>query len=280
MPADQRRIVRLALAVLAVGLVLVVWWWAATGPAASAADRPGAGLRDGPASDVAGRPRSPRGHQRPAGGAGGRPPDGGAAHPRPDRGRRALPLLAGRRGLPEPRAAAAAQGRWLLPRVHRADPGRGRPRARRIITGKAGERYWTDDHYASFIVSAIEDGGPVIRVLGPEVVHRRGRARGAARRGRGRRWCRPARPRRRASTCSPRCCTSPTGSVATSTPWPTACTTSPRSRVRTGAVAAPRLGRRRRPAAATPRGLRGHRGRARRGQRRTTPTFVVTVLDR
>jgi ribonuclease T1 len=36
-------------------------------------------------------------------------------------------------------------------------PGENDRGPRRIITGTAGERYWTDDHYASFRV--IEDGG-------------------------------------------------------------------------------------------------------------------------
>ena len=31
-------------------------------------------------------------------------------------------------------------------------PGEGDRGARRIITGRAGERYYTDDHYASFRV--------------------------------------------------------------------------------------------------------------------------------
>ena len=69
------------------------------------------------------------------------------AHPR----RRTFSVRARRRRLRQLRAPAAAARARLLPRIHRARrPGVRHRGARRIVAGRGGELYYTDDHYRSF----------------------------------------------------------------------------------------------------------------------------------
>ena len=158
MPAAQSRTVRLALVLLAIGLVLLVWWWAsepstgeagqpaAAGSSASAASRPGgSGASD--AKTVEPRDTS------------GLPSVGVADLPR--EAQRTLDLISSGGPYPYSRDGVVFQNRErLLPRKTSGyyreytvpTPGQNDRGARRIITGKSGERYWTDDHYASFRV--------------------------------------------------------------------------------------------------------------------------------
>lgn len=146
MSADLRRIVRLSLGVLAVVLVVGLWWWAS-----------------GPSTDQS------TGSPRHTVGASGRDASGLPsiqAADLPLEARRTLDLIAAGGPYPYSRDGAAFQNRErLLPRkasgyYHEytvATPGENDRGARRVITGTSGERYWTDDHYASFRV--IEEGG-------------------------------------------------------------------------------------------------------------------------
>src|SRR4029079_18096914 len=87
-------------------------------------------------------------------------PSGGAA-PLPTEARHTLELIRSDGPFPYARDGVVFQNRErLLPREKSGyyheytvpTPGEGERGARRIITGKAGERYYTDDHYASFRV--------------------------------------------------------------------------------------------------------------------------------
>ena len=145
MSADLRRIVRLSLGVLAVVLVLGLWWWAS-----------------GPSTDLsAGAPRNTVA-------ASGRDTSGlpsVQAADLPQEARRTLELIAAGGPYPYARDGVVFQNRErLLPRrasgyYHEftvPTPGESDRGPRRIITGTSGERYWTDDHYGS--LSVIEDG--------------------------------------------------------------------------------------------------------------------------
>ena len=145
MSADLRRIVRLSLAVLAVVLVLGLWWWA-SGPTTDQSSA-------SPRSTVAASGRDSSGLPSVQ------------ATDLPQEARRTLELIASGGPYPYARDGVVFQNRErLLPRkaggyYHEftvTTPGENDRGARRIITGTSGERYWTDDHYASFRV--IEDG--------------------------------------------------------------------------------------------------------------------------
>jgi len=142
MPAAQSRRVRPALALLAAGLVLLVWW-ASTSSTGGAAERPGGGSSVAAASAL---------------------PSVRAAD-LPTEAQHTLALISTGGPYPYSRDGVAFQNRErLLPRkaggYYREytvpTPGEGDRGARRIITGRFGERYYTDDHYASFRV--IEGG--------------------------------------------------------------------------------------------------------------------------
>ena len=146
MSADLRRIVRLSLAVFAVVLVLGLWWWANTPSSESSSGSPRSGVTTS-ARDTSGLPSV-------------------QAADLPREARRTLDLIAAGGPYPDSRVGVVFQNRErLLPRktsgyYHEytvATPGENDRGPRRIITGTAGERYWTDDHYAS--VRVIEDGG-------------------------------------------------------------------------------------------------------------------------
>ena len=163
MPADQRRTVRLALAVLAVVVVLGVWWWVgqgsdgqldASGGSSTTSSRSAASREPAPAPrDTSGLPSV-------------------EVADLPAEARHTLELISAGGPYPYTRDGVVFQNRErLLPRkaggyYHEytvPTPGEGDRGARRIITGKAGELYWTPDHYASFSViesSVIEGGGP------------------------------------------------------------------------------------------------------------------------
>ena len=146
MPADQRRIARLALAVVAVVLVLGLWWWA-TGPATEQSSGSPRTTVSAAARDTSGLPSV-------------------QAADLPREAQLTLDLIAAGGPYPYSRDGVVFQNRErLLPRktsgyYHEytvTTPGENDRGARRIITGTSGERYWTDDHYQSFRV--IEDGG-------------------------------------------------------------------------------------------------------------------------
>lgn len=157
MPADQRRTVRLALAVLAVVVVLGVWWWVGqgsggveeSGGSSTTSSRSAASQAPAPAPrDASGLPSV-------------------EVADLPTEARHTLELIAAAGPYPYPRDGVVFQNRErLLPRKARGyyheytvpTPGEGDRGARRIITGKGGELYWTPDHYRSF--SVIEGGGP------------------------------------------------------------------------------------------------------------------------
>ena len=278
MPADQRRTARLALvrARRACGRArgVVVGRPGIRRPARPERPRPRRPpVRQRPASTPA-----RAGHQRAAVGGGGRPPA---------EARHTLDLIAAGGPYPYSRDGVVFQNRErLLPRKTG-----GYYHEYTVPTPGEGDRGAGGSSPAR--AASVLDRGPLqvvqcdrtqrrgrwpmIRVLGPEVsiaeVVREPRAMGERCR-----WSRRARPRRRASTCSPRCWTSRTGSVATSTRWPTACTTSPRSPART-AASSPRLGRRGAPAPQPPRGLHDISGVLDEVSA-DHDTFVVTVLDR
>ncbi len=146
MSADQRRIVRLSLAVPAVVLLLGLWWWA-NGPSSESSSGAPHTTVTASARDTSGLPSV-------------------QAADLPREARRTLDLIAAGGPYPYSRDGVVFQNRErLLPRrsggyYHEytvATPGDNDRGGRRIITGTAGERYWTDDHYESFRV--IEDGG-------------------------------------------------------------------------------------------------------------------------
>lgn len=159
MPADQRRTARLAVALLAVAVVLVVWWWVGQAPG---------GQFDGRA-DGSSSARSAPSAAAPA-------PKNDSGLPAvqvsdlPREARQTLELIADGGPFPYSRDGVVFQNRErLLPRkaggYYREytvrTPGEDDRGARRIITGKGGERYWTADHYASFsvIVGSVGEGG-------------------------------------------------------------------------------------------------------------------------
>ena len=146
MSADQRRILRASLAVLALVLVLGLWWWA-KGPSTAQSSGPPRTTVSASARDTSGLPSV-------------------QAADLPREARRTLDLIAAGGPYPYSRDGVVFQNRErLLPRktggyYHEytvTTPGEDDRGARRIITGTSGERYWTDDHYQSFRV--IEDGG-------------------------------------------------------------------------------------------------------------------------
>ncbi|MEP6856698.1 MAG: ribonuclease domain-containing protein [Pedococcus sp.] len=167
MPAAQTRTVRVALALLAIGLVLLVWWWASESSTGEAGARAGAGSSSSSSSSA--------GAARP-GGSGASPAK--TVQPRdtsglasvtvadlPREAQRTLDLISAGGPYPYSRDGVVFQNRErLLPRKTSGyyreytvpTPGEHDRGARRIITGKSGERYWTADHYASFRV--IEGG--------------------------------------------------------------------------------------------------------------------------
>jgi ribonuclease T1 len=158
MPADQRRIVRLGLVLLAVAVVLGVWWWVAQGS--------GGQLDESGGAPTTSSRSAPGQAPAPAPGEAGGLPSVDAAD-LPTEARRTLELISTGGPYPYSRDGAVFQNRErLLPRraggYYREytvpTPGEGDRGARRIITGKGGERYWTPDHYRSF--SVIEGGGP------------------------------------------------------------------------------------------------------------------------
>ncbi|SDO74045.1 ribonuclease T1 [Pedococcus dokdonensis] len=171
MSADQRRIARLALAVVVGALVLVLWWWATDG----SQDRTGGSDRGGAASTSAAAPG-------PTGSSSGSPTrpvpgsDSGLplvrASDLPVQARRTLDLIAAGGPYPYSRDGVVFQNRErLLPRKASGyyheytvpTPGEDDRGARRIISGRVGELYWTADHYASFNVivpSGSEGGAP------------------------------------------------------------------------------------------------------------------------
>jgi ribonuclease T1 len=152
MPADQRRVIRLCLVLLAAALVLGLWWWASQPTPDPAANSGGS------TSSAPGSVTSPV-----------RDTSGLAAVQVADlplEARRTLDLIAAGGPYPYSRDGVVFRNRErLLPRrasgyYHEytvPTPGEDDRGARRIITGKAGERYWTADHYGSFRV--IRDGG-------------------------------------------------------------------------------------------------------------------------
>src|SRR5690349_16148816 len=145
MPADRRRTVRLGLVLLAFAVVLGVWWWVAQGPGGQLDEGAGAPTTSPrPAASQAPAP-APRA-------ASGLPSV--EAADLPAEARRTLDLISTGGPYPYSRDGAVFQNRErLLPR--RASgyyreytvptPGEGDRGARRIITGKSGERYWTPD---------------------------------------------------------------------------------------------------------------------------------------
>ena len=164
MPAAQSRTARLALVLVAVGLVLLVWWWASESSievgqrtdAGSSSSVPAATRPDASAGD-ADRASAPRDTS-------GLP--GIPVSDLPREARHTLDLISAGGPYPYSRDGVVFQNRErLLPRkaggYYREytvpTPGEDDRGARRIVTGKSGERYWTDDHYESFHV--IEDGG-------------------------------------------------------------------------------------------------------------------------
>ena len=158
MPADQRRIVRLGLVLLAVAVVLGGWWWVAQGS--------GGQLDESGGAPTTSSRSAPGQAPAPAPGEAGGLPSVDAAD-LPTEARRTLELISTGGPYAYSRDGAVFQNRErLLPRraggYYREytvpTPGEGDRGARRIITGKGGERYWTPDHYRSF--SVIEGGGP------------------------------------------------------------------------------------------------------------------------
>lgn len=157
MSVVRSRAVRLALALLAIGLVLLVWWWASTSSTAPAGEQTGARASSSSTSltSTSGSSTSGSSTSLPSVQVAELPPEA----------RRTLDLIAAGGPYPYPRDGVAFQNReQLLPRkaggYYREytvpTPGEADRGARRIITGRAGEYYWTDDHYASF--SVIEGG--------------------------------------------------------------------------------------------------------------------------
>jgi ribonuclease T1 len=163
MPADQRRTIRLALALLAVVVVLGVWWWVGQGSDSQL----GAGGASSTTSSRSAASQSPGPAPRDASGL----PSVEVAE-LPAEAQETLELISAGGPYPYPRDGATFQNRErLLPRkaggyYHEytvPTPGESDRGARRIITGRDGELYWTPDHYASFRVivsSVIEGGGP------------------------------------------------------------------------------------------------------------------------
>ncbi len=164
MPAAQSRTVRVALALLAIGLVLLVWWWASESSTGEAGARAGTGSSSssaaapGPGGSGASTAKTlePRDTN-------GLPSVTVADLPR--EAQRTLDLISVGGPYPYSRDGVVFQNRErLLPRETSGyyreytvpTPGENDRGARRIITGKSGERYWTADHYASFRV--IEGG--------------------------------------------------------------------------------------------------------------------------
>ena len=162
MPGAQSRTVRVALALLAIGLVLLVWWWASESSTGEAGTRAGAGSSSAATSRPGGPGASTAKTLEPRD-ASGLPSVTVADLPR--EAQRTLDLISAGGPYPYSRDGVVFQNRErLLPRKTSGyyreytvpTPGEDDRGARRIITGKAGERYWTADHYASFRV--IEDG--------------------------------------------------------------------------------------------------------------------------
>jgi ribonuclease T1 len=161
MPADQRRTARLAAVLLAVAVVLVVWWWVGHGASGQLDGRAGGGSSAQSAPSAA---------------ASARKDDSGLPTVQvadlPTEAQRTLDLIAAGGPYPYSRDGVVFQNRErLLPRkaggyYHEytgPTPGEDDRGARRIITGRGGERYWTADHYTSFRViafSVIQGGGP------------------------------------------------------------------------------------------------------------------------
>ena len=166
MPADQRRTTRLALVLLAAVLVLGAWWWAGQDSGGQLDHQATRG------STSSSRPAAPAPSARPgeAGEASGLPAIQVGELPAP--ARQTLELIAAGGPYPYSRDGVVFQNRErLLPRKASGyyheytvpTPGEDDRGAWRIITGKAGERYWTPDHYASFHVivgDGSQGGGP------------------------------------------------------------------------------------------------------------------------
>ena len=158
--ASQSRTQRTVLLVVGCVLLLALWWWAnhdsATGEAGgSTPDRTSSVAASGPGGPS---PTPPSGRSRTT------PADtSGLPHVSPAdlpaEARHTLELIAAGGPFPYDRDGVVFQNRErILPRKSGGyyheytvpTPGEDDRGARRIITGKQGERYWTADHYASF----------------------------------------------------------------------------------------------------------------------------------
>ena len=165
MPADQRRTALQAVALLAVAVVLAVWWWVGQSSDSQLDARAGG---------------SSSARSAPPAAAPSLQDDSGLPTVRvadlPAEARQTLALIAAGGPYPHTRDGVVFQNRErLLPRkaggYYREytvpTPGEDDRGARRIITGKGGERFWTSDHYSSFSVivlsvpesRAIQGGG-------------------------------------------------------------------------------------------------------------------------
>lgn len=166
MSAVRGRTARLALVAVAAVLVLVAWWWVGQGSGGQAAQQDRGSPSISRSSTAPGADSTAPGADSTAPRADSGPPTVQAAD-LPAQARRTLGLIAAGGPYPYSRDGVVFQNRErLLPRKASGyyheytvpTPGEGDRGARRIITGKGGELYWTADHYASFQV--IEGGVP------------------------------------------------------------------------------------------------------------------------
>lgn len=148
MPWQQRRSLRTAVLVLGIVLLLGLWWWAGREPAGVVTPR------DTSVSTAQSGATTARATTRHTGSM----PSVSAAD-LPAEARHTLALIEAGGPFPYERDGAVFQNRErLLPRepsgyYHEytvTTPGEDDRGARRIITGRQGERYWTEDHYGSF----------------------------------------------------------------------------------------------------------------------------------
>lgn len=150
MSPSDRRTVRAVLVVLACVVLAGVYWWGAGG---STTAEPG--VQPGSSHSVAQQPR-PSAAPRDTSGL-----SSVTAADLPSEARRTLELIRVGGPFPYSRDGVVFQNReGILPR-HKSGwyheytvptPGEGDRGARRIITGRDGGLYYTDDHYASFRV--------------------------------------------------------------------------------------------------------------------------------
>lgn len=185
MSAVQGRTARLAL-VAAVAVLLVVWWASARpgsgagGPERAATSSASAPGRESSARASASASASSSRASSAASSASSGASDHGAV-PGADSGlptvqvadlpaqaQRTLDLIEAGGPYPYSRDGVVFQNRErLLPRRSSGyyheytvpTPGEGDRGARRIITGRSGELYWTADHYGSFAVIVPDEGG-------------------------------------------------------------------------------------------------------------------------